>query len=902
MADKKAEITPLNLNGSINLNKMKSEIMDYTSGSFNHKNSLYYNNVITNWYKNTIPKDVYKQYNGKPIYVDGPYVTYDGATYQIPGAKVEIEEIDYTPKQEMLYVKNGQIYANDSPIASMPYAGYLSISKPAKNTWIVSVIPYAPMSILDFVTFILTVTDYGSRIIIGGVEKVNACLVHAETGYGVYVTKLNFVAPDVKFGYVDKTGTTVDKLFSNCETVKIQFGTFTYSAGVNTEPLDAGNYHANFTILATKHYIQCTFDEGIEQWSSKTIFVRNTGFFAPGYINLNNDRSTALFGTTSTYHKGYRRDILLTTDGNKAWWSGGVKVPLLDSNKMYIFDVVYNYSGVIEGISFNNSWLTRDVDEIIGVDTEMTNSGVIDYYTIIYKYKDKYYKVKRYTNWLNKNCYLVKNFLCYETDSYENTIDLNAGKILCRSDDYNNRLLPIFHNPSPSAFGTRGEKDNQLYSKSDYYCICEQNALGSSSNLSLHFELKNNTVIPMLYASGVNEMYYADNLVNPSTIEAPISISLVSTEDNFSKSIKSISGINVFDRNFNANIDMFIPNTFGGVPVYFGSFGGKAISPSLSYGVTAYPMDANSNSLYNLTVLDKIVDTYLNQCIITTQNYSTFTVMDNKLNPVLAYYLLSMVEFSNVFIMQGTYYASSGDYIIRLTLTNGVVSGTDVIANIKDLQFIGSTTNEAYFYSLFDRSIYKFTGDFNLSKEIEVTSISEIYKSYNNPAIGLIAVTTNAGLIVMYQGQICLIEDSNDPEVYYDDKCIINNKNRYSLDERDNFIKTPIILETELYGMGSEIKSINDCVYIRLYSDDLVGGSVKVTSRTINEISRKAETKEIKINPGSWDKESGTMFIRYQPKNQAATGFALRIESDFPIASVSVSHKPETVQSSTYNI
>lgn len=891
MADKNAQITALDLKGGINLNSMRSEIQGYESGLYNAKNSLFYGNKLTTWYKNQIPGNVFRQYKGKPIYINGSIVTYNDKSYEISGANVNVTEIEYTETKEV-YIQDSQIYIGNNQVAHMPYAGFLSLTKRSANLWIISVIPYSPTSILDFVTYKVTVSGSGDNIIVGGVDTVNACLVHAETGYGVYVEKPKDVFADVKFGFI-ADGTDFATLWTNAETVNIQFAQATYASGLEIK--ESGNYNADFTILATKHYIQCTFDEGIAPNSSQKVFVRNTGFFAEGYKTTSADNTKSLFGISGTKHNGYKRDILLTTDGSKSWWSGGVKVPLLDNSGARIFDVLYNYSGVIEGISYNNSWLVRDVDDILEVKTEVNGDSVITGYVLIYRYKDKYYRLVRGTNSMNKRCFLVKNYLCYITDAYNNTIDLDTGKIFCRSIDYNNRVFPTCHLPSNIVFNNQGSGDNQLYQETNYYYVAEQTELNSNA-----YEVKNDTTIAMLYASAVNEMYYADNISNPSTIEAPISITAVFDEADFKKNIKTIGTLNVLD-NFDENIDVFIPNTYGGVPVYFDSLGTKPVSASLSFGLTAYPMSADSNSLYNLTVLDEIIDTYLNQCIISTQNYSTFTVMDNKLNPVLAYYLLSMVEFNNVFIMQGTYYACNNDYIIRLTLDNGVVTGTDVVANIKDLQFIGSTTNEAYFYSLFDRSLYSFTGDFNLTKQIEVTAISRIYQAYNNPAISLIAVTTNVGLIVMYQGQICLL-DNGSFDVYYDDKCIISGNIRYSLDSRENFIKEPIVIETELYGIGNEVKSVNDCVYIRLYSEVPESGTVKITSKTLNEMSREADTKEYKINAGQWDKASGTMFIRYQPKNQAATGFALRVESDFDIATVSISHKIEAIQNSMHNL
>lgn len=898
MADKKAEITALNLQGSINLNSMKSEIMPYESGSFNAKNSLFYGNKLTNWHKNFMGNDVYRQYKGYPVKVDGSLVTYKDKTYQIEGSKVTLEEIEYTEKKPDAYVLNGSVYVGEIAIDNIPYNGYASVTKVSNNLWVVSVIPYTCISLRDCVTYRVTVTVNGNTVIVGGHEKYQGAIVHGETGYGAYVEYPKAVYAKVKIGYVNKGVSTFAELWNGLTEVTVPMNKGSHALNAH-EVAESDNYVGDFTILANKQYIQCTFDSGSPLSSNTYAYARYTGFFGNGFKWFNIEQAPSLFGKLNTYYDGYRRDIMLTQNGTKSYWAGGVKVAL-EADDMRTFDVLYNWGGIIEGISWNNSILARDVDEILETGVDITQStGVINGYYLIYKYNNKYYKLTRGGTSLGKKYFMVKNYLCYVTDAYLNTIDLDTGKVFCRSDDYNNRVFPTCHAPDSTA-QTTNYNGNTLYSKDDYYSLAYQYEVAAS--VASNNQVANKVELAsILYASGVNEMYYADNIPNPATIEAPISVWGSFAEDSFEKNIARCGVYSPYGDEAVRNIDIFIPNMYGGAPLYYTTLGSYLKSGSLDAGVTAYPMETG-NTLYTLTALDEIKDTYLNQMIVKSENYSTFTVMDNKLNPVLAYYLLTMVEFDSVFIMQGTYYASSGDYIIRLQIDGGLLTGTSVVASKKDMIFIGSTTREAYFYSLFDKSIYTFTGDFNLSKSIEVTSIDEVYEAYNNPAVGLIAVSTNKGLVVMYQNQICLIEDSTDKEIYYDDKCIINGKNRFCLESKDNFVKLPVVIETELYGSGGEIKSVNDCVYIRLYTDKLDQGEVKITSRTLNEISKNAEAKTIKITKGSWDSESGTMYIRYQPRNQAATGFSVRIESDFPVASVSISHKPETVQSASYNL
>jgi hypothetical protein len=123
-----------------------------------------------------------------------------------------------------------------------------------------------------------------------------------------------------------------------------------------------------------------------------------------------------------------------------------------------------------------------------------------------------------------------------------------------------------------------------------------------------------------------------------------------------------------------------------------------------------------------------------------------------------------------------------------------------------------------------------------------------------------------------------------------------------SYNDISGYTVKPIELETELYGYGNSVKAVNDTVYLRLFSINKKSGKVKISSETLNETSCIADTKEFNVTPDMWDKESGTLFLRYQPKNQAATGFSVHITSPFPIATLQIGSTPETEQNSKYNM
>ena len=129
----------------------------------------------------------------------------------------------------------------------------------------------------------------------------------------------------------------------------------------------------------------------------------------------------------------------------------------------------------------------------------------------------------------------------------------------------------------------------------------------------------------------------------------------------------------------------------------------------------------------------------------------------------------------------------------------------------------------------------------------------------------------------------------------------------YTRDNKPSWVQNdmeiiPIELETKLYGYGNSVKAVNDCVYLRLHDEDMKAGKVEVSSKTLNEISKASQKKEFLITKDMWDKESKTIFLRYQPQNQAATGFSVHIKSPFAIATLQISSTVETVQNSSHNL
>jgi hypothetical protein len=222
------------------------------------------------------------------------------------------------------------------------------------------------------------------------------------------------------------------------------------------------------------------------------------------------------------------------------------------------------------------------------------------------------------------------------------------------------------------------------------------------------------------------------------------------------------------------------------------------------------------------------------------------------------------------------------------------------------MRLIGYNPYMALFWSATNRTFYKFTGDNILYPIIQADEISEIIDTSYNPNTLSIYIITDTCILIVAQDYMVKLQETGYNRVFPLKSGVIFTSIGKSLELSynpiDGYDIKPIELETELYGYGNSVKALNDTVYLRLYCQDKKTGKVKISSETLNETSRIAESKEFNITESMWDKESNTIFIRYQPENQAATGFSVHITSPFAIATLQVASTPETVQNSKYNM
>ena len=504
------------------------------------------------------------------------------------------------------------------------------------------------------------------------------------------------------------------------------------------------------------------------------------------------------------------------------------------------FDTLY-YRKFISGISYNNSVITYDVDKILGGDSN----------SIIYADPSgSKWKLTVYHN-ATAQYTVDDDYIYFNTTSYENTYSFKEDKIFCRSDDYNDRVLLT----SPTG---------------------------------------NNGLYVSAYKSNAQVMNYSGF----ATVYPEVENQLGST----------YKKLELEDLDTHP-IEIFSPNTAGGVAYYKHSItfvdGTADVYDTFqesSLDGTMYPISTDGNTLYNTPVLMDISDTYINEKIGSIGNYSYILAKSQRQENICGYYEYTLSEISKIFITQGSFYGITDRYIFDLSVVNSQLQISRVVANKLDLVFLGAFPNTALFYSKLDKSIYAFTGDAILNKLKEAYRINEIYSTYCDPSRLTMLISTDIGTLVFYQNQTFLLDYVyTKDEIYYDDNTYIIGDTFLSLSYKPDYDIAPITLQTEFYGLGSGVKSINDCVYIRLAKNGIGKGYLKITSYCLNEKTVESNTKTIDITDSMFDKVTDSFFVRYQPQNQSASGFSVKLETTNPIISLSIGHTAEAVQNARIN-
>ena len=191
--------------------------------------------------------------------------------------------------------------------------------------------------------------------------------------------------------------------------------------------------------------------------------------------------------------------------------------------------------------------------------------------------------------------------------------------------------------------------------------------------------------------------------------------------------------------------------------------------------------------------------------------------------------------------------------------------------------------------------------------------LTGIFGKWYNPATQELFLDTNIGILVFSDlGTYCLEWDNetNAKSVrdifFFEDYFIINfiadvaKSHYYSYNNKTGYESNKVYFITKYYGNGLVPITVNN-IYIRLYDQAVenVEGFIKMKGYTITDKGTQTDTKEVLIggedNPEAtpptvageaWDSETGTMLVKYTPQFNRGLGFALEVETTFPIIDI----------------
>ena len=562
-------------------------------------------------------------------------------------------------------------------------------------------------------------------------------------------------------------------------------------------------------------------------------------------------------------NQNYYNNVPMGTDGS---YAGGT-ISTIEDNVRALY-----HGGELQGISIAND--RKTVGTMLCTMSEIDSNFPITVrrvgdITYIY-YKDtNAWNCIRVTPDTDKAVLKVLNddYILVNTTDYYNCFSISSRQWYHYGSDWNDRAIFSCINNVPVA--SRTNLQSYINNCESYYFATAQAA---------NYEALNTQFISTIYAS------YA-GLLPKSKSNITCNIIAGGTPNG--------QDIDVY---YGKNAD------YGSAPIYVASY-----DYSLDT-LTKYINNKldNTNFAFSFTLTPSIfaefIKGFINQGIIIDNNHSYIQVFVNNVKPVFAINFVSQLEgITSAFIIQGQYFVVINGSIYRYN--NGTV---DAIVNIDNMMFIGNNPYMALFWSATNKTFYRFTGDNQLYPIVQADEVDTIKHTSFNPNTLSIYIITDKDILILGQDTLVKL-----PYTEYD-RCfpLVNGAAfsgkdstlEISYNKLDGYDIIPIELETELYGYGNSLKAVNDCVYLRLYDEDMKTGKVEVSSETLNEISKVSQKKEFSITKDMWDKESTTVFLRYQPQNQAATGFSVRIKSPFAIVSLQISSSVETVQNSSHNL
>lgn len=510
--------------------------------------------------------------------------------------------------------------------------------------------------------------------------------------------------------------------------------------------------------------------------------------------------------------------------------TGGLSIPTRSG--FYVNQ--YNYTE--QNIAFNNNIVEANLDHIVYISTD-----TVYYYDNLGTLKSLTTKVQEKPEIVG---ILNDRYLCFNTTSKNNTVDLKTSRLFSRSKDYNARLWI----------------DNSTLTD------------GSS-------------FVEQYVATGINEQWYNKGYYGNGCNYPAISI-VYNTADQLSfQYYPKLNNTPVIQDDYDNYINIYVTTNQTGAITQYPSYYRSLRRGNISLNYALQDFNWPTDTTLTLPTINTISSTVLNKGV--TYNGVNSSTLQNDINNLVTFNYISTdyLNSKTIFLLNGDLYGYDDKFIYNLQYSGGTVQSETPVFNMDGYTFLGVLNSSVLLYAKMDKSLYLFTGSMIVEKIKDASGIdADSVGSYKQMLGGnALVFSTNYGTILFYDGQFTRIGDSTDNLNSSSNICIGNTV--YALYEEPGYKKDKLTLETEFIPTtGSLLKGNVIGVVLRLdkHSTDKKTGQIKLSISTLTDIVKQGTTQTIDILPNTWDFKDQAM-IRFTPRFSSCNAIKIKVESDFDI-------------------
>lgn len=905
MANSRANIYPVQLQGAeLNLNKLDAEIKQYSG--FNKNNAPFVGGCLSNIFtkdetiEGATSKNTYIAPNGDVYRVDTQGLWKNGEKLvDYTGKKFyKVEELGFQFPPNAINILDTNVYAT-SEMSDNGYDVALNAYNPFQEKWEKIIIfedfkkdveIYLDMKYCKNDTSMLVAVSYASTVDSGWTDpKTGGWLMVYKLGstgdiskvyeYQVNTSEYRYMPVHLEL-YGDNEG-YITVLQNDWVGDYPWNGDDRNHFGYNFTFDMAGNVtHTGFLEMPTSggSGMLSYFTINSNPYQSVGAFYKFTEDTFYGFHGRDINNLTNLVSKGKYYIKKGQLFITDYTDSNQSTRGGNVRFGAFDKNGAIV--IYPGKSGVCDYFSFGingfyhpagatvGGCILYNNELVSGVCTPSGNVLVSEWNTVKEVYKTKFdYTDEGSENSIDAVCiYKIFNNKWYKLVECEPWLKVVNKQVVCNVDFYNN------------AYDI--ERDKLLL-----FAPAWNNRTPGLANADLTGYV----------ATSINE-YALEN--NASLIINPVQCTRTRT----------FSANDYLNKTLEESCEHYIKyNVYSGETEvtykYSGYIGIDKYIQSENLAGLPFPSNTDGNIQYSPSLFATEKGKYGNLVFI-SEGGTAYKLMTYDNKAVMSYFLSTAVEgLQDFFTIQGQLYGILDNQIYSFSIVNEIANRGDFIVSVEGLQFVGNTPYEALFFSKTNRCLYSFTGANVLNAKQFVDKISEVRNYKYNPATQSIFLITDIGVIVYSLFGIYQIEFLNCQDMYLLNNGVILTDNEgtfkyvkyYKEETTDDYTKENINLETCFYGMNNQTVTINDCLYMRIFSEEHEEGNLEVSATTLSLSGRMTEKTTFRIKESDWDKLTHTIYLRYQPKEQRGLGISFSINSPFKIASLSIGSQADAI-------